>query len=201
MYPMWPMRYIDQITPIKQENNPEPYFRYFSIYELTKPGDYIRLGFDNIPTQEVIDNLHRLCRYVLHPLREYIGSPLFVTRGYYNPMIDEHFGCRPNCDKNSQHILGQAVDLFSYRDPILDTKKIVDTAIYLDKQGLIEVDQIIYMKFANQSYMHISHSPNNNRHEHLFCDVHDVKKYRQYKPHSIGIRDEPHNKTDSKSEN
>ncbi len=57
----------------------------FSFKELTKSDTATRLGIDNTPDEETIDNLKTLCDKVLQPVREHFGKSVTVNSGYRSP--------------------------------------------------------------------------------------------------------------------
>jgi zinc D-Ala-D-Ala carboxypeptidase len=65
-----------------------------------------RLGIDNTPSQQVIDNLTALCQNILQPLRDKFG-PVVISSGYRSPQLNKAIGGAAN----SQHMLGQAADI------------------------------------------------------------------------------------------
>ena len=68
-----------------------------------------RLGIDNTPTSEAIDNLDRLVTRVLDKLRDGWGRPIIVTSGYRCKELNAAVGGA----RNSQHLKGQAADIVS----------------------------------------------------------------------------------------
>ena len=44
--------------------------KHFSLKEMTKSGTAARLGLDNTPNEEQIENLKALCENILEPLRD-----------------------------------------------------------------------------------------------------------------------------------
>jgi zinc D-Ala-D-Ala carboxypeptidase len=83
---------------------------HFSYLELTRSDTGLRLGIDNIPTPEHLNNLILVCENVLEPVRKAFG-PVRVNSGYrclalnmaINPMTS-------TINKISKHCTGQAVD-------------------------------------------------------------------------------------------
>ena len=83
---------------------------HFSLREMTRSDTAVRLGIENVPTAEHLQNLVLLCTHVLEPVRAHFG-PVRVNSGYrclalnmsVNPMTS-------TIDKLSKHCLGQAVD-------------------------------------------------------------------------------------------
>jgi len=80
---------------------------HFSYEELTRSPTAIRLGIDNTPNENQMRNLVLLCNYVLEPLRDILGVPIYVNSGYRCPALNAAIGSNPS----SQHMLGQAADI------------------------------------------------------------------------------------------
>lgn len=79
---------------------------HFTLTELTKSTAADRYGVDNsCPSQEIYDNLERLCLNILEPVRKRFGQ-FVVTSGYRSPKVNELVGGA----KTSQHPKGQAAD-------------------------------------------------------------------------------------------
>jgi hypothetical protein len=79
----------------------------FSLKELTKSDTATRLGIDNTPNQETIDNLKMLCEKVLQPVREHFGKSVTVNSGYRSPESNAAVGG----SKTSDHCKGMAADI------------------------------------------------------------------------------------------
>tara|TARA_R100000664_G_C2759058_1_gene148424 strand:- start:5340 stop:5807 length:468 start_codon:yes stop_codon:yes gene_type:complete len=79
----------------------------FSLCELTKSQTAERLGIDNFPDQEQIENLKNLCENILQPVRNYFKQPVIITSGYRSPELSNKIGS----SSRSQHCKGQAADL------------------------------------------------------------------------------------------
>ena len=78
----------------------------FTLNELTKSQEAIRLGIDNTPNEEHIENLKILCEKILQPLRDYYGMPVSISSGYRSVALCEAVGS----SARSQHTKGQAAD-------------------------------------------------------------------------------------------
>ena len=78
----------------------------FTLNELTKSQEAIRLEIDNTPNEEQIENLKILCEKILQPLRDYYGMPVSVSSGYRSAKLCEAIGS----SSKSQHTKGQAAD-------------------------------------------------------------------------------------------
>jgi hypothetical protein len=79
----------------------------FSLKELTKSDTATRLGIDNTPDEETIDNLKTLCDKVLQPVREHFGKSVTVNSGYRSPESNAAVGG----SKTSDHCKGMAADI------------------------------------------------------------------------------------------
>lgn len=80
--------------------------KYFKLAEFINSATANRLGIDNMPTFEIVDNLNRLADY-LDGIREKLGKPILVSSGYRCPMLNKAVGGV----SNSQHLKGLAADV------------------------------------------------------------------------------------------
>lgn len=80
--------------------------KYFRLSEFINSATAKRLGIDNTPTFEVVDNLNRLAVY-LDGIRAKLGKPILISSGYRCPMLNKAVGGVVN----SQHLKGLAADL------------------------------------------------------------------------------------------
>lgn len=78
----------------------------FSLSELTKSQTAERMGIDNNPSEEEVNNLESLCNNILQPVRDYYGVPFIVNSGYRSVALCEAIGS----SSKSQHAKGQAAD-------------------------------------------------------------------------------------------
>jgi hypothetical protein len=79
----------------------------FSLKELTKSDTATRLGIDNTPDDEAIDNLKTLCDKVLQPVRDHFGKTVTVNSGFRSSETNQATGG----SKSSDHVKGQAADI------------------------------------------------------------------------------------------
>ena len=80
--------------------------KYFSLSEFLNSATAKRLGIDNTPTFEVVDNLNKLADY-LDVIREKVGKPILISSGFRCPVLNKAVGGV----SNSQHLKGLAADL------------------------------------------------------------------------------------------
>jgi hypothetical protein len=79
----------------------------FTLKELTKSDTATRLGLDNTPDDEALENLKTLCEKVLQPVRDHFGKSVTVNSGYRSPESNAAVGG----SKTSDHCKGQAADI------------------------------------------------------------------------------------------
>jgi zinc D-Ala-D-Ala carboxypeptidase len=77
----------------------------FSLSEFTDSNKAKKLGIDNTPSKEAIDNLQELVTFVLQPLRDRFG-PITISSGYRSPELNKAIGGSTTSD----HCLGCAAD-------------------------------------------------------------------------------------------
>ncbi len=80
--------------------------KYFSLSEFLNSATAKRLGIDNTPTFEIVDNLNKLADY-LDAIREKLGKPILISSGFRCPILNKAVGGVAN----SQHQKGLAADL------------------------------------------------------------------------------------------
>ena len=80
--------------------------KYFRLSEFINSATAKRLGINNIPSFEVVDNLNRLADY-LDGIREKFGKPILISSGYRCPLLNKAV----RGVANSQHLKGLAADL------------------------------------------------------------------------------------------
>ena len=79
---------------------------HFLLSELTKSQTAERLGIENRPSSEAVENLIMVCEMVLEPIRRYFEIPFSPSSGFRCLELNRAIGS----SDTSQHILGQAVD-------------------------------------------------------------------------------------------
>ena len=80
--------------------------KYFKLSEFINSATAKRLGINNMPSFEVVDNLNRLAAY-LDGIREKFGKPILINSGYRCPMLNKAV----RGAVRSQHLKGLAADL------------------------------------------------------------------------------------------
>ena len=131
----------------------------FTLNELTKSQEATRLGIDNIPNEEQIQNLKILCENILQPIRDFYGMPVSVSSGYRSIALCEAVGS----SARSQHTKGQAADFEIFG---VANKDVADFIVQN-----FEYDQCI-LEFWNENetnsgWVHFSYTYGANRRQYL----------------------------------
>jgi hypothetical protein len=131
----------------------------FSLKELTKSDTATRLGIDNTPDEEALDNLKTLCDKVLQPVREHFGKSVTVNSGYRSPESNAAVGG----SKTSDHCKGMAADIEIAGVANADLAQwIMDNLDYT--QLILE----FYTKgIPDSGWVHVSYDPNNLKKQEL----------------------------------
>jgi zinc D-Ala-D-Ala carboxypeptidase len=131
----------------------------FTLDELTKSQEAIRLGILNEPNDEHITNLILLCKNILQPIRNHFKIPVSISSGYRSAALCEAVGS----SSKSQHTKGQAADFEIFG---IANKELADWIT-----TNLEYDQCI-LEFWNENepnsgWVHCSYSTNGNRKQYL----------------------------------
>lgn len=131
----------------------------FTLKELTKSDTATRLGLDNTPDEDTIENLKLLCEKVLQPVREHFGKPVTINSGYRSPESNAAVGG----SKSSDHCKGQACDLE------IEGVSNPDLAQWI--MDNLEYTQLILEFYTqgqpNSGWVHVSYDPNNLKKQEL----------------------------------
>lgn len=124
--------------------------KYFNLSEFLNSATAKRLGIDNTPTFDVVDNLNKLADY-LDVIREKVGKPILISSGFRCPMLNKAVGGV----SNSQHQKGLAADLICADMESLE-KVLRETGGF---------DQLIkeHRKGSKSFWYHVSVSPRNGK--------------------------------------
>lgn len=132
-----------------------------SLSECTKSNTAKRLGINNEPDEQVINNLRHIAENVFQPLRDHFNHPIYVSSGYRSPKLNAAIGG----SKTSQHMAGKALDLDA---DIFKGLSNADIFNYIKDN--LEFDQLIW-EFGtddNPDWVHVSYSAyDTNRHRAL----------------------------------
>ena len=82
---------------------------HFSLKEMTDSQTAVKYGIANVPSEQEIENLSRLCQGTLEPLREALQLPVVITSGFRTKALNDKLA---HPSERSQHMLGQAADFY-----------------------------------------------------------------------------------------
>jgi hypothetical protein len=132
----------------------------FTLKELTRSDAATRLGLDNQPNDEALENLKLLCEKVLQPVRDHFGKSVTVNSGYRSPESNAAVGG----SKTSDHCKGQAADIE------IDGLPNPELAQWI--MDNLEYTQLILEFYVpggdpNAGWVHVSYDPNNLKKQEL----------------------------------
>jgi len=81
--------------------------KHISEKEATKSVTALRLGIDNTPDGDTLNNMKLVAEKVFEPLREWVGGAIKINSFYRSPALNEAIGG----STRSQHCKGQAMDI------------------------------------------------------------------------------------------
>ena len=133
---------------------------HFSLSEFTASQTAARLGIDNTPPPEVIENLKRVAEW-LEGVRVLLGVPIFISSGYRCLALNRKVGSKDT----SQHLTGEAVD---FTAPAFGSPRhIIDR---INDAGM-DYDQLILEFPKNGGWVHASYPAGKKRHQALIIDA------------------------------
>jgi len=134
----------------------------FTVAELIKSNTASRLGIDNTPSADVLNNLQVLAFKVLQPVRDHFDAPITVSSGYRSPKLNKAV----KGSKTSQHVTGQAADIEIYNVP--------NEELFNWIKDNLQFDQLI-LEFYNPAdpssgWVHVSYNEQDNRNMYFSID-------------------------------
>ena len=131
----------------------------FTLKELTKSDTATRLGLDNNPDDEALENLKILCEKVLQPVRDHFGKSVTVNSAYRSPESN----AAVNGSKSSDHCKGMAADIEIVGIANADLAQwIMDNLDYT--QLILE---FYTQGIPDSGWVHVSYDPNNLKNQEL----------------------------------
>lgn len=121
---------------------------HFTLLELTDSITATRLKIDNVPSEEIVNNLRELCVNVLEPVRLKMGV-IHVSSGYRCKKLNDAVGS----NDRSQHPKGFAADI--------QGKESSNEAIFNYIVNNLDFDQVINEN--NFQWVHVSYRKGKNR--------------------------------------
>ncbi len=130
---------------------------HLDLVEVTRSTDAKRLGIKNEPTAEHLENLKKLAENIFEPIRNHFGVPIFVSSGYRSSKLNKAIGGT----KNSQHLLGQALDL----DMDASKSGVTNKMVFEYIKSNLNFDQLIFEYGTKDApdWVHVSFNPNDKQ--------------------------------------
>ena len=132
---------------------------HFSLKEMTDSQTAVKYGIANVPSEQEIENLRRLCEGCLEPLRVALQLPVIISSGFRTKALNDKLA---HSSERSQHMAGQAADFWvqgeSCRELLVKAFRLIITSEQIDFDQLI-----LYPSFIHVSYV----SKERNRHNIL----------------------------------
>ena len=139
---------------------------HFTLEELTRSEVAARMGFDNTPNDQEIENLRRLAS-LLEMVKSAVGmKPVMITSGFRSKPVNDAVGSKDS----SQHRIGCAADL---RVPGMKPREVVEACI----ANGVPFDQII-LEFDSWTHISVPNTPDAKpRGQRLIIDKAGTRPY------------------------
>ena len=132
----------------------------------------LRLGIENIPSDEHLSTMKITAEKIFEPLRNHVGGPIKINSFYRGPKLNKAIGGA----RKSQHMAGQAMDI----DDTLGNMSNADMYHWIKNN--LNFDQLIW-EFGtdkNPNWLHVSYvSDEYNRNRCL--EAYKLKGKTKYK--------------------
>lgn len=142
--------------------------KHISEKEATKSVTALRLGIDNTPDGDTLNNMKIVAEKVFEPLREYVGGAIKINSFYRSSALNEAIGG----STRSQHCKGQAMDI----DDIYGHKTNKEMFIWIKDN--LDFDQMIW-EFGNEDnpdWVHVSYVSEDKNRNRILKAVRDEGK-------------------------
>jgi zinc D-Ala-D-Ala carboxypeptidase len=128
-----------------------------TLAEVSKSNTAIKLGIDNEPKGEHLNNMIHTANAIFQPIRNHFGKPIFVSSGYRSPELNKAIA---GAASNSQHCKGEALDLDNDAVEYPTNKDIFE---YIKNH--LDFDQLIWEfgSDSNPAWVHVSYNKDKNR--------------------------------------
>lgn len=128
---------------------------HFKLSEMLASRKAVEHGISNVPTEEAMANLRRLCENTLEPLRVALGVPVHVTSGFRTKELNDLLA---HSSSTSQHMQGRAADFYVGEGT---REELIKAFREVLQNPTVDYDQLIlYPGFIHVSYV----SKEKNRH-------------------------------------
>ena len=152
---------------------------HLSLNEVITSGTAKRLGIDNNPTTEHLNNLKLVAENVFEPIRKHFAKPIKVSSGYRSKALND---ATPGSSSTSQHCSGEALDL----DQDGMTTGVTNKMVFDYIKDNLNFDQLIW-EFgtdSNPDWVHVSWESTGKQRKMILkaTRVNGSPKYSPWKP-------------------
>ena len=149
-----------------------------TLAEVIKSSTAKRLGIDNTPTDQHLENLKLVAKHIFQPIREHFNKPINVSSGYRSKALND---ATPGSSATSQHCSGEALDLDQDSMNTGVTNKMVFEFI----KNNLNFDQLIWEFGTDQNpdWVHVSYESTGRQRKQILKAVR-VNGKTTYKPWS-----------------
>jgi len=118
-----------------------------------------RIGIDNSPSEEHLDNLKTIAKEIFQPIRDHFKKPIHISSGYRSEILNSSL---KGTSKTSQHMTGEALDIDN------DGTSVSNLEIFQYIKDNLDFDTLIW-EFGNDEspdWIHVSYRngrPQRNR--------------------------------------
>ena len=147
-----------------------------TLAEVIKSSTAKRLGIDNTPTDQHLENLKLIAKHIFQPIREHFNKPINVSSGYRSKALND---ATPGSSATSQHCSGEALDLDQDSMNTGVTNKMVFEFI----KNNLNFDQLIWEFGTDQNpdWVHVSYESTGRQRKQILKAVR-VNGKTTYKP-------------------
>lgn len=136
---------------------------HFTLYDIAHSDTALKNNIDNTPSTAILANAVFLIKKVLEPIRVHFNKPVNVDCIYRCKAVNDNMGINPKTKKiikgadNSQHLFGQAADIY--------IKGVSNSDIVNYIRTNLDFDQCI----LESTWVHVSFKTKGNRKEVYRC--------------------------------
>lgn len=153
---------------------------FISFEEATKSPTALRLGIENTPNDEQLENMRHVAQTIFDPVRKFVGGPLLASSFFRSKELNDAI---PGSSKTSQHMTGEAIDIDA--DAYLYGTNL---AIFEYIKSNLDWDQLIGEypdQFGAFAWVHVSLKRNGKNRREILVKL--KKKYINFSDYQVGM--------------
>jgi hypothetical protein len=130
-----------------------------SLAEMIISSEAKRKNINNMPSEDILDNMKKLAINIFQPIREHFNAPIHISSGYRCIALNKSIGGA----SSSQHCSGEAMDID------MDGTTISNAQIFHWIKDNLVFDQLIW-EFgtdANPDWVHVSYESNGKQRKQI----------------------------------